>query len=222
MQFELTKEFIEDIIVAIEKEDSSFLIGHLNSLHPADIAEVLDVVNLKEAQFLYKLLDEEVASDVLVEIDEDTREQFLASFSTEEIAESLENMQSDDAADVIQELSESQQEEVLDAIKDESQSSEISKLLNYDEDSAGGVMDLDFVAATWSWTVKKTLQKLRAQVDNVDQVYTIYVVDDNKRLMGTLSLKRFLYASDDTLIKDIFQHSQHNCPQCSSGPPAEF
>ncbi len=205
MQFELTKEFIEDIIFAIEKEDSSFLIGHLNSLHPADIAEVLDVVNLKEAQFLYKLLDEDVAADVLVEIDEDTREQFLASFSTEEIAESLENMQSDDAADVIQELSESQQEEVLDAIKDEGQSSEISKLLNYDEDSAGGVMDLDFVAATWSWTVKKTLQKLRAQVDNVDQVYTIYVVDDNKRLMGTLSLKRFLYASDDTLIKDIFQ-----------------
>ncbi len=205
MQFELTKEFIEDIIVAIEKEDRSFLIRHMKSLHPADIAEVLDIVNLYEAQFIYKLLDEEVASDVLIEIDEDTREKFLESFSTEEIAESLENMQSDDAADVIQELSESQQEEVLEAIKDEDQTSEITTLLNYEEDSAGGVMDLDFVAATWSWTVKKTLQNLREQVDNVDQVYTIYVVDDNKKLMGTLSLKRFLYASDETLIKDIFQ-----------------
>ena len=205
MQFELTKEFIEDIIVAIEKEDRSFLIDHMDSLHPADIAEVLDIVNLYEAQFIYKLLDEEVASDVLVEIDEDTREKFLESFSTEEIVESLENMQSDDAADVIQELSESQQEEVLEAIKDEDQSSEITTLLNYEEDSAGGVMDLDFVAATWSWTVKKTLQNLREQVDSVGQVYTIYVTDDNNKLMGTLSLKRFLYASDETLIKDIFQ-----------------
>lgn len=205
MQFKLTKEFIDDLIVAIEKEDRSFLVSHMDSLHPADIAEVLDVVNLQEAQFLYKLLDEDVASDVLVEIDEDTREQFLASFSTEEIVESLENMQSDDAADVIQELSESQQEEVLEAIKDEDQSSEITTLLTYEEDSAGGVMDLDFVAATCSWTVKKTLQNLREQVDSVDQVYTIYVIDDNNRLMGTLSLKRFLYASDETLIKDIFQ-----------------
>ena len=204
MQFELTKEFIDDVIKAIEREDNGFLVEKIHLLHPADIAELLEIVNLPQAQYLYKLLAEELASEVLVEIEEDTRDKFLASFSAEEIAESLDKMYADDATDVIQDLPEEVQEEVLEAIKDDEHSSEISILLNYDEDSAGGIMDMDFISANWNWTVKNALQKFREQVEDVDHVYTIYVVDDEKKLKGTLSLKRFLYASDDTLIKDIF------------------
>ena len=114
-------------------------------------------------------------------------------------------MDSDDATDVIQDLPEELQEEVLNVLKDNNQSSDISMLMNYDENSAGGIMDLDFVSANWNWTVKNALQKLREQVENVDQIYTIYVVDSTKQFKGILSLKRFLYAKDDTLIKDIFK-----------------
>ena len=114
-------------------------------------------------------------------------------------------MDSDDATDVIQDLPEELQEEVLNVLKDNNQSSDISILMNYDENSAGGIMDLDFVSANWNWTVKNALQKLREQVENVDQIYTIYVVDSTKQFKGILSLKRFLYAKDDTLIKDIFK-----------------
>ena len=99
--------------------------------------------------------DEELSSDVLVEIEEDIREKFLESLSAEEIAESLEMMYADDATDVIQDLPEEVQEEVLDAIKDDEHSSEISMLLNYEEDSAGGIMDLDFISANWNWTYPK-------------------------------------------------------------------
>ena len=205
MQFELTKEFIDDVKSAIEREDNGFLVESINPLHPADIADVLDIVNLPEAQYLFKLLEEDLASEVLVEIEEDTREEFLNSLSSEEIAESLDKMYADDATDVIQDLPEEVKEEVLEAIKDDEHLSDISKLLNYDEDSAGGIMDMDFIAANWNWTVKNALQKFREQVEDVDHVYTIYVIDSRKRLRGTLSLKRFLYASDDTLIKDIFQ-----------------
>jgi magnesium transporter len=205
MQFELTKEFIDDLKVAIEREDNGFLVKTVHPLHPADIAEVLDIVNLPEAQYIFKLLKEDLASDVLVEIEEDTREEFLNSLTSEEIAESLDKMYADDAADVIQDLPEDVQEEVLEALKDDEHLSDISQLLNYDENSAGGIMDMDFISANWNWTVKNALQKFREQVEDVDHVYTIYVIDTKKRLKGTLSLKRFLYASDDTLIKDIFQ-----------------
>ena len=207
MQFELTKEFIDDVIEAIDEKNNSLLVDKIHSLHPADIAEVLDIVNLPQAQYLYKLLEDDLASEVLVEIDEDTREEFLNSLSSEEIAESLEKMYADDAADVIQDLPEEVQEEVLEALKDDEHLSEISQLLNYDEDSAGGIMDMDFISANCNWTIKNALKKFREQVEDVDHVYTIYVIDDQKKLLGTLSLKRFLYASDITLIKDIFQEN---------------
>ncbi|MDA9808978.1 magnesium transporter [Flavobacteriales bacterium] len=205
MQFDLTKEFIDQIIIALEKEDSKFIADAILPLHPADIAEILELIDLKGAQFLYRLLDQELASEVLVEIEEDTRDQFLASFSSEEIAYSVNKMDADDATDIIQDLPEEVQEQVLNVLKDNDQSSDISMLMNYDENSAGGIMDVDFVAANWNWTVKDALNKLREQVENVDQIYTIYVVDSTKKFKGILSLKRFLYAKDDTLIKDIYR-----------------
>ena len=205
MQFELTKEFINQIIHALEREDSEFIVKAIHPLHPADIAEVLEIIDLHKAQLLFRLLDETLAAEVLVEIEEDTREQFLTSFSSKEIADSIKKMDSDDATDVIQDLPEELQEEVLNVLKDNNQSSDISILMNYDENSAGGIMDLDFVSANWNWTVKHALQKLREQVENVDQIYTIYVVDSAKKFKGILSLKRFLYAKDDTLIKDLFK-----------------
>ena len=207
MQFELTKEFIDDVIQAIDEKNNSLLIERIHSLHPADIAEVLDIVDLPQAQYLYKLIEEDLASEVLVEIDEDTREEFLNSLSSEEIAESLEKMYADDATDVIQDLPEDVQEEVLEALKDDEHLSEISQLLNYDEDSAGGIMDMDFISANCNWTIKNALKKFREQVEDVDHVYTIYVIDDQKKLLGTLSLKRFLYASDSSLIKDVFKEN---------------
>ena len=205
MQFELTKEFINQIIHALEREDSEFIVKAIHPLHPADIAEVLEIIDLHQAQLLFRLLDKTLAAEVLVEIEEDTREQFLTSFSSKEIADSIKKMDSDDATDVIQDLPEELQEEVLNVLKDNNQSSDISMLMNYDENSAGGIMDLDFVSANWNWTVKNALQKLREQVENVDQIYTIYVVDSAKKFKGILSLKRFLYAKDDTLIKDLFK-----------------
>ncbi len=205
MQFELTKKILSDISQAIADGDKSFIKKNVSDLHSADIAEILDNVDLAEAHFIYHQLDDEKASDVLVEIDEDIREKFLESLSAKEIAESLENMESDDATDVIQELPEKKQEEVLGELKDEEQSSDISALLNYDEDSAGGIMAKEFVAANINWSVKKTLEMLRKQVEEVEYIYTIYVIDDVKNLRGTLSLKRFLYASDDTLIKDLYK-----------------
>ena len=205
MQFELTKDFLSNLSHAISEKDNVFIVKNITDLHPADIADVMDYVNQEEAHYIYELLDEEKAADVLVEIDEDVREKFLESLSAKQIAESIENMDSDDATDLIQDLPEKKQEEVLSEIKDESQSSDITALLNYEEDSAGGIMDKEFIAANINWTVKQALEMLRKQVEDVDQVYTIYVTDNSSKLYGTLSLKKFLYPTDNTLIKDIYR-----------------
>ena len=104
MQFELTKDFLSNVSQAIAEKDNLFIINNIIDLHPADIADVMDYVNLEEAQYIYQHLEEEKAADVLVEIDEDVREKFLESLSVKQIAESIENMDSDDATDLLQDL----------------------------------------------------------------------------------------------------------------------
>jgi len=205
MQFELTKEFIDEITNAVEQYDSNFIVNNVINLHAADIAEILDYINLEQAQYVYKLLESEKASDVLVEIEEDVREKFLATLSSKEIVSSLANMDSDDATDIIQELPENKKQKVLLQLEKDESSKDIEALLSYDEDSAGGIMAKELISVNLNWTMQKALKMLRKQVEDVDHIYTIYVIDNLNRLQGTLSLKSFLYASDETLIKDLYK-----------------
>lgn len=204
MQFELTKEFLSEISDACLKGNTSFIAENIEELHPADIADILDEVNLEEAKFIYRILNPDKAADVLTELDDDTRERFLAALSTKEIAEQLDNMDSDDAVDVIQDLPEERQEKVIAQLEDEEQASDIVDLLSYDEDTAGGLMAKEFISVQESWTVGNSIPNMRKQSADVSHAYTIYVVDKTKKLLGTLSLKSFIFAEDETKISDIY------------------
>lgn len=207
MQFELTKEFLDDISTAVTERNTAFVSENISELHPVDIAEILDQVILQEAQFIYRQLEEGLASSVLVELEEDIREQFLSSLSAKEIATQLDNIESDDAADIIQDLPEYRKQRVLSQLEDEDHSGEISKLLEYDEDTAGGLMATEYIITNINWTLEHSLLELRLQAEETSYVYTIYVVDDNNELVGTLSLKSFLYADNSTLIKNLYKKS---------------
>ena len=113
MNFELTKEFLQELSLAVAKRNGNYVSEKIQDLHADDIAEVFDRIDLLEAQFIYELLDEEVASDVLVELEEDIRDKFLKSFTAQEIASQVDNMDSDDATDLIQDLSEERKEKVV-------------------------------------------------------------------------------------------------------------
>lgn len=210
MQFELTKEFLHELSEAIESGNESFIAQHVNPLHEADIAEILDNVDIDEARYIFHLLDQEKASDTLVELEEDVREKFLESFSAKEIAENvIDHMETDEAADVISELPESKKAEVLSHIEDAEHASDIVDLLTYSEDSAGGLMAKELIKVNQNWTTSKAISEMRVQSEYIDNIYTIYVVDDSDHLLGRLSLKRLLFNADspDTLIKDIFRDS---------------
>lgn len=203
MRFELTKEFLDEIREMIAQNNSAFIDQHVIHLHPADIAEIVDELNTEEAKFIFAHLDDDRQGEVLMELDDDVREGFIETFNSKQIATQLENLDSDDAVDILGELSVERQLEVI-AEMDEKNAAELVELLNYDENSAGGLMQTEFIRARLDWPVNRCVIELRRQAENVEKVYTIYVVDDHDRLVGLLSLKSLLFASPKTIIKDLY------------------
>ena len=173
-------------------------------MHYADIAEVLDELSFDNVVYIIKLLDSEKTSAVLMELDEDIREKTLQNLSAKEIAEEVEELDSDDAADIIGELSEERQEAVMSQIEDEEHVKEIEELLTYDEDSAGGLMAKELVKVNENWSVLKCVREMRSQAEEVTRVHSIYVVDNNDKLKGRLSLKDLLITSTKTAISEVY------------------
>ena len=204
-QFELTNEFLaelEEIINAKDKEGASKIV---ETLHPADIAEILEELDNKQAQFLFLLLDNELAGDVLAELEEDERKRFIESFPPEIIAKRfIDNMDSDDAADLVGSMSDEQQHEVLSHIEDLEQAGDIVDLLHYDEDTAGGLMGKELVAVNENWTVLTCLRELSRQAENIGEIFYVYVVDDDNVLKGRLSLKKMILSPTSTKINKLY------------------
>lgn len=204
MPFELTREYIEQLKEVIKNKDKEVAHKMIADLHPADIAEVFGEISDEEAKFLYILLEGEKAADVLIEMEEDDRENFLKILPGDLIAKKLiDKMDSDDAADVIGVLSEQKQEEILQSIGDVEQAGDIVDLLSYDEDTAGGLMAKELVMVNENWDMNKCMREIRKQAEEIDELYYVYVVDDEDILKGTLSLKRLLVSRANAKIKNI-------------------
>lgn len=205
MSFELTAQFLDGLKEAIGRDDRATVVACLDGMYPQDIAEILDTVSLSEAQYLYRALPEDVAADVLTELEDDTRERFLNSFSNEEIAKVLPLMDSDDAADIMSDLSDQRQDEVLEHVEDNEVVSDIEDLLVYPEGTAGSLMAKELIKVNINWSIVRCVREMRVQAEEVDEVYTVYVVDDENHFQGIVSLKKMLISPDKTFIRDIFK-----------------
>jgi len=203
MQFEITKEFIQEVEQFIAKKNNDTLLNLLEGVHYADIAEIIEELNTEDAIYLIKLLDSEVTSDVIAELDEDDREKILKELSSKEIAEEIDELDTDDAADIISELPEKQKKEVISHLEDVEHAKEIVELLRYDEDTAGGLMAKELVKVNENWNVLTCVKEMRTQAEEVTRVHSIYVVNDQDILKGRLSLKDLLTTSTKTAIKDV-------------------
>ncbi|GAA4280036.1 magnesium transporter [Gaetbulibacter aestuarii] len=201
--FELTDELLEQVRQLVEEQNDKELQKFLEEFHYADIAEILDDLNLEEAIYVIKLLDSETTADILMELDEDNREKVLRNLSAKEIAEEVEELDTDDAADIIAELPEERRHEVISNIIDEEHKAIIKELLLYDEDTAGGLMAKELVKVYETWTVAGCMRRIRGQAKDVTRVHSIYVVDKNERLIGRLSLKDLITAKSEQKIAEI-------------------
>ncbi len=203
IQFQLTDELIDQVELFIEQENDKELHKLLDEFHYADIAEILDELNLEQAVYVIKLLGSDTTSDILMEMDEDNREKVLKNLSAKEIAEEVEELDTDDAADIIAELSEARQKAVIAQIEDEEHKAEITELLAYDEDTAGGLMAKELVKVYETWTVAGCMRRIRGQAEEVTRVHSIYVVNKEEKLIGRLSLKDLIVAKSEQKIADL-------------------
>jgi magnesium transporter len=204
MQFELSLDFLDQLKNAIAIKDDSFINAQIEDLYAVDIALVLNRLDIDEANYLYDLLSEELSADCLLEMEDEKREALLATFSTKEIAEQLDNMESDDAADVINELPENIQDEVLSQIEDIDQASDIANLMSFEEGTAGSLMAKELVSVFAHETVSACIDEIRLQAESVDVMYAVYVVDENEKLIGMLSLKKSIISHPLALVEEIY------------------
>jgi magnesium transporter len=204
MQFELTRDFIEELTALIEARNDTLAWSKIKDLHPADIAEIFNELDPDESAYLYNLLDSDKSADVLAELGEDEREQFIEEMPGEMIARKvIDNMESDDAADLLGELSEEKQEEVLQNIEDVEVAGDIVDLLSYDPDSAGGLMAKELIKVNEDWDIARCIREIRRQAGEVNEFYYVYVVDEDDMLKGTVSLKKLLISRASARIRNI-------------------
>jgi len=204
MEFKISNELIAQIEQLIKDNKEHELSAILNEFHYADIAEIMEELDHKEASYIFDILDSEKTAEILLELDEETREKLLRNLSAKEIAEELDELSSDDAADIIAELPHDKKQQVISELEDLEHAKDILDLLRYDEDSAGGLMGKELVKVNENWNVLTCVKEMRIQAENVSRVHSIYVVDDDNRLKGRLSLKDLLTTSTKTPISEIY------------------
>lgn len=203
---QFSQEFYNEFRSIIDSKDKEKAIELLNDLHPADIAELYQELDLDEAEFVYLLLDADKAADVLLELDEDERRKMLEHLPVDVIAKQfIDHMETDDAVDVMRDLDEDVQEEILSHIDDVEQAGDIVDLLKYDEDTAGGIMGTEMVIVNENWSMAECVREMRLQAETMDEIYYVYVVDDDERLKGIFPLKKMITNPSVSKIKQVME-----------------
>ncbi len=198
------KNIVEDLEYLASEKDAAMILNILIGNHPADIADLLENLSPENRKYVFGLLDADTASDVIMEMDEAVREDLIEELRPERLSEMVDEMPSDDATDFVAELPKEVAKKVLASIDPES-SDEVKELLRHEEDTAGGIMALEFVAVREDQTVDEAIREIRAKADEVEVVYNVYVVDKNGVLVGFLPLNKLIVAKSGHIIKDIME-----------------
>lgn len=194
---DIDDELINEIHQLIQSRSDAVLKNILTDLYNYDIAVLMN--NLKEdedAAYLFSLLDDETASEVILEVYDERKDYIVEHLGKDKISDLVGEMHSDDAADFVSDLEEDVAEQVLTELEkeDKEDSDEIRELLRYDENTAGGIMAKEFIAVNQSLTVEDAVKIVQEKSEEIDQFYNLWVVDDNEKLTGIISLKRLIIA----------------------------
>lgn len=203
---EITEQNIDMIERLIDERDEPGARRAIAELHPADIAELFENLNIREAEWLFNLIeDKETKADVLVELDEEERKKLLEGMDPEQIGHYIDLLDTDDAVDLIQELDKEDREEVIQHIDDMEQAGDIVDLLQYDEDTAGGMMGTEMIEVNENMSMPECIKEMRRQAEDLDDIYYVYVVDNEDRLKGVLPLKKMVTHPSVSKIKHVME-----------------
>ena len=190
-------ERLEDLLESGDREEAVRIAA---SLHPADLARLLNYLPTGERETLFGWLPSEQAGLALAELDEELRTRLLEETLPERLSEFLGHLETDDAADVLADLPEEVAARVLPLLD---RSEEVRSLLHYDEESAGGIMGTEFVIVPETWTVAEATEEVRRNAETVEAVFAVFVSDAQGRVQGVVSLKNLLLTLADTPLSDI-------------------
>ena len=190
---------------ALAEGDKDFIRGCLEGVKPADISALLQEFDTPQSKYVLDLLPDEVQAEIINDLDQDQRVKFLKNYEVSELSVIVNHLDSDDAVDLLNELPLQQREEVIARLDNEEKEANILDLLRYDDDVAGGLMAKELIKANLNWTVVQCIEEIRRQAENVQKVYSVYVIDDHGKLLGRVSLKKIILSNDQTKIADIFE-----------------
>jgi len=196
-------QLLQQIEHILEFEDKAALAALLDEQRSSDIAEVVEIVDIEHKRAIFNALDKSIAAEVLEKVDEATRAELFEILRIEELSSIILQLDSDDAADIISELSEEEQIELLTRIP-LAESAEISKLMGYSEDSAGGIMDPVLISVPEDATVAEAINEIRsAEID--EDFYSVYVVNKNNKFLGDVRIRFLLTRPEDTKVHDLIE-----------------
>ena len=201
----INSKLIEKVQKAISTGNKRALVKIINSLRAADIADLIEYLNKDERIFVLNCFDPEGAGEVLMELEDPVKNSILNNLDTKTISEIVQELDSDDAADLVGDLPESRAREVIESVNNEV-SEDLERLLPFPEDSAGGIMALEFVSVKAESTIHDAIEAIRAKRSEVENLYYVWVVDDYGRLVGVISLKDFLLSDPQSKVNDIMNH----------------
>ncbi len=195
-------KLIEEVKHFAEQGNRQGLKKLIDDLRAADLADLIEYLDPEERLFIFNLLEPDGAGEVLVEIETPVQERILKDLDNQAITEIVQGLDSDDAADLVGDLPDDRAREIIERVGDEV-SEELEKLLPYPEDTAGGIMALEFVAVKADASVKDAIDTIREKREEVENLYYIWVVDDLGKLVGVISLKDLVLEVTDRKISDI-------------------
>jgi magnesium transporter len=204
IEFELTKEFIERFQQALDAHDDNFIRKTLEDVKPADITMLLYEFSAAESKYVMDLLSIELQSDIIRDLDPETRKKYLKIYPPIEIAKFLNQLLSDDTADILNELPVKEREEVLSWLEPETRA-QVTDLLRYEANVAGGLMAKELIRVRVHWTVVQCVEEIRKQAENVSKFYAVYVVDDNDKLLGKVALQDLIITDARKIVGDIYE-----------------
>jgi len=202
VEFELTKDFRDRFQEALDKRDSDFIRESLAGIKSADIAELLYEFNAEEWKYVMDLLPLPTQVEIVNNLDPDTRTKYLKIYEPAEIVNFLNQLASDDVADILHELPIKEREEVLFGLDHELRS-QVTDLLRYEANVAGGLMAKELMKAREHWTVVQCVEEIRKQAENVSKFYAVYVVDDHDTLIGRVALQDLIITDARKMVGDV-------------------
>jgi len=204
VEFELTKEFRDRFQEALDQKDNGFIRESLKDINPVDITSLLYEFNADESKYTLDILDLEIRAAIIKDLDSDTRKTFLKVYTPLEISNIVNLLDSDDAADILNELPIKVSEEVLSGL-DPVVHAQVIDLLRYDENVAGGLMAKELIKARNHWTVVQCVEEIRKQAEQVEKFYTVFVVDEQDKLLGKVALQDLVISDANKRVADIIE-----------------